>query len=184
MPGRLLHEFAAPGRRACRRPCGRPRRPPVPAGAPRRRGAAGVRGRAWRRRGRAVADSAERLVGGLELLVLLHGRLELLQARLDLLALLVEKIGHLSVTPGKRVNCRRRRYLTSDDPAHGHIAGQCSRSALSCCSERVRLTFGHAAHHHPAGRRAQQSARRLELVLVLEMGAVAVGCEAVTGARV
>ena len=68
-----------------------------------------------RRRGAALAavaaglvapllESAEGLVGGQEQLVLLDGRLEFLQARLDLFALLVEKIGHLSVTPGERVN--------------------------------------------------------------------------------
>ena len=71
-------------------PLGRPRLPvPVP------RDAAALRGR------RAVAETAERQVGRHELVVLVDEWFEFLQARLDLFALLVEKVGHVSVTPGQ-----------------------------------------------------------------------------------
>src|SRR3954452_3673107 len=46
------------------------------------------------------------------------------------------------------------------------------------------LALRNTAHHDAARRLAQQSAWGLELVLVLEVGAIAVGRQAVTGARV
>src|SRR3954453_5250860 len=56
-----------------------------------------------RGRGGAVGNAVERLIRRLEQLVLVDVGLELVQPRLDLLALLVEKVGHLSVTPPRGV---------------------------------------------------------------------------------
>ena len=90
MPGRCADELAAPARRGCRIP------------------SAGRAGR-WRpvrgRRRRVVAgavvaglpaDAGERVLGGLEAVVLVDERAELLQPGLDLLALLIEEVCHVT----------------------------------------------------------------------------------------
>src|SRR6478735_4757273 len=94
MPGRCFTRSSACAERVPP-PLGRPRRAPVPPPAARRGAAGGCR--PWRA-GRAIADATERAVRRLEQFVLLDVGLELLQARLNLFALLVEKIRHDSVS--------------------------------------------------------------------------------------
>ena len=93
------HQLERLQRRGCREPLGRPRR--AGAGAPTRSRARAARGAAARRRAAAGVPPltpAERALGRLEPLVLLHERLELLQPRLDLLALLLEEVRHPNLT--------------------------------------------------------------------------------------
>ena len=190
MPGRAFTSSSAWTARVPV-PLGRPRRP-VPEPLARRAAARGAGRRAARRGSarRCVPTPESALLGGLEAVVLVDQRSQLLQPRLDLLALLLEKVGH-SANPFVKSTLTLSQITGTSLTGEVALPGPCSRNectAFWCpgsrtdvrsarrCARRRRACRGRpgrarspwwrrAPASGPAASRAAKRARLLEQVV-------------------